>query len=799
MASSALMLFILVLYFSFQFSSSLDALNKGYSSLSVEKAEQDIIVSENGMFSAGFFEVGGNAFSFAIWFTTRPDSQNITTPTVVWMANRDQPVNGKRSKLSLLHTGNLALVDAGQFQVWSTETESNVPTELRLGNDGNLVLRELPAGHILWQSFDFPTDTLLPGQHLTRSTQLVSSRTESNHSSGFYKFSFDDGNVLTLVYDGPDVSSTYWPSPAITVWQAGRFTYNSSRIAVLNPLGGFDSSDNYNKRTSDYGAVLPRRLTIDHDGNLRVYSQDQSQKWYVSLQAISDSCTIHGICGANSVCRFDLKKGRKCSCVPGYKVKNQSDWSYGCESIFAATFNESKVTFLELGQVEFYGYDASFLPNSTYARCESLCFNNSDCKGFQYSYDNGAGVFKCYTKTQLLNGHFPGGAGTITYLKVPKGKSFPPSYEDSVIRNTDCSVKIHREYSKKHVSRFVSFLLWFATAIGVLEMACVLVVLFLIKSQHNSSIDPHGHHLATVGFRKFSYSELKKATKGFSQEIGRGAGGIVYKAILSDQRIAAVKKLNDAMQGEGEFLAEVSIIGRLNHMNLIEMWGYCAEGKHRLLVYEYMENGSLADNLSSNTLDWSKRYNIALGTARGLAYLHEECLEWILHCDIKPQNILLDSNYQPKVADFGLSKLLNRDVLNNDRNFSMIRGTRGYMAPEWVFNLAVTSKVDVYSYGIVLLEMITGKNPAADIQAINGDEPYNGRLVTWVREKKRECASWVEQIMDSALGSNYDENKMEILARVALDCIEEDNEQRPTMSQVVEMLQSQDCDPNGEA
>ncbi|RYR25633.1 hypothetical protein Ahy_B02g059485 [Arachis hypogaea] len=380
---------------------------------------------------------------------------------------------------------------------------------------------------------------------------------------------------------------------------------------------------------------------------------------------------------------FDLKKGRKCSCVPGYKVKNQSDWSYGCESIFAATSNERKVTFLELGQVEFYGYDAYYLPNFTYTHCESLCLNNSNCKGFQYSYDNGASLFKCYTKTQLLNRHFPGAAGTITYLKVPKGKSFPTSYEDSVIRNSDCSVKIHREYSKKHVSHFVSFLLWFATAIGVLEMACVFVVLFLIKSKQNSSIDPHGHHLATVGFRKFSYSELKKATKEFSQEIRRGAGGIVYKAILSNQRIAAIKKLNNAMQGEGEFLAEVSIIGRLNHMNLIEMWGYCAEGKHRLLVYEYMENGSLADNLSSNTLDQSKRYNIALKTARGLEYLHEECLERILHCDIKPQNILLDSNYQPKVADFGLSKLLNRDVLNNDRNFSMIRETRGYMAPEW--------------------------------------------------------------------------------------------------------------------
>ena len=219
---------------------------------------------------------------------------------------------------------------------------------------------------------------------------------------------------------------------------------------------------------------------------------------------------------------------------------------------------------------------------------------------------------------------------------------------------------------------------------------------------------------------------MKEATKGFSQEIGRGAGGVVYKGLLSDQRLAAVKKLNEAKQGEGEFLAEVSIIGRLNHMNLIEMWGYCAEGKHRLLVYEYMEKGSLADNLPSNTLDLSKRYNIALGMARGLAYLHEECLEWILHCDIKPQNILLDSNYQPKVADFGLSKLLNRDNLNNS-SFSMIRGTRGYMAPEWVFNLEITSKVDVYSYGIVLLQMITGRNPTMDIQAIDGEEAYNVR------------------------------------------------------------------------
>lgn len=210
--------------------------------------------------------------------------------------------------------------------------------------------------------------------------------------------------------------------------------------------------------------------------------------------------------------------------------------------------------------------------------------------------------------------------------------------------------------------------------------------------QQCSGAGSRGYNLALGGFRKFSYSELKQATKGFSEEIGRGAGGIVYKGVLSDQRVAAIKRLKEANQGEEDFLAEVSIIGRLNHMNLIEMWGYCAEGKHRLFVYEYMEHGSLAENIKSSRLDWATRFNIALGTAKGLAYIHEECLEWILHCDVKPLNILLDSDYQPKVADFGQSKLRNKNDTKYS-SFSRIRGTRGYLAPEWVFNLPIKKGV----------------------------------------------------------------------------------------------------------
>ncbi|TKY68981.1 putative receptor protein kinase ZmPK1 [Spatholobus suberectus] len=301
-----------------------------------------------------------------------------------------------------------------------------------------------------------------------------------------------------------------------------------------------------------------------------------------------------------------------------------------------------------------------------------------------------------------------------------------------------------------------------------------------------------------AGFRKFSYTELKHATKGFSQEIGRGAGGTVYKGVLSDNRVVAIKRLHEVVnQGENEFLAEVRTIERLNHMNLIGMLGYCAKGKHRLLVYEYMENGSLAQNLSSssNVLDWSKRYSIALGMAKGLAYLHEECLEWILHCDIKPQDILLDSDYKPKVADFGLSKLLNWNNLNNS-SFFRIRRTKGYMAPKLVFNLPITSKVDVYSYGIVFLEMITRKFPTAGIQIIEleAELHHHERLVTWVREKitkgSKVGSSWVDQIVDPVLGSNYDMNEMEIFSTVALESVEEEKNARSIISQVAEKLQS---------
>ncbi|XP_040997883.1 putative receptor protein kinase ZmPK1 [Juglans microcarpa x Juglans regia] len=770
-------------------------------SLSSENPE-DVLTSPKGVFSAGFYPVGDNAYCFAIWFASRTSRSQ--DRTVVWMANRDQPVNGRKSKLSLLRNGNLILTDAGKFTVWQTNTVSISSLELHLYDTGNLVLRT-SGGESLWESFDFPTDTLLPQQLLTRNTKLVSSRSQTNYSSGFYKLLFDNDNVLCLLYDRANISSPYWPAPWLTREQANRFVYNSSRIAVLDSFGNFSSSDKVTVSSTDYGQLLHRRLTLDYDGNLRLYSWDEEgEMWVVSWQAWQIPCIIHGVCGPNSICSYVPDIGRKCSCLRGYKMINHSDWSQGCEPEFDLSFGKNKFDFLQISHLDFYGFDYGSYHNYTLAECKQLCLELPECKAFQYTFSREDTHSSCYPKTLLMNGHrLPSSDGSI-YLRVPK-TSLPNLLSNANFAGNiglNCSnegpLLLERVYLKNQVNGTVKFMLWFVCGLGGLEIVGIFLVwCILIRTPKSSRADKQGYLFAITGFRKFTYSELKKATKGFTEEIGRGAGGIVYKGVLADNRVAAIKQLYEANQGEEVFLAEVNIIGRLNHMNLIEMWGYCAEGKQRLLVSEYMEHGSLADNLSSNSLDWKKRFEIALGTAKGLSYLHEECLEWVLHCDVKPENIFLDSNYQPKVADFGLSKLQSRGDANNP-NFSRMRGTRGYMAPEWVFNLPITSKVDVYSYGIVVLEMVTGKDAAKGVHDTDGGEqPQHKRLVSWVREKKNRAAlteSWLEEIIDPSLKGKYDVRKMETLIGVALQCAEEEKDARPSMREVVEMLLDQEND-----
>ncbi|KAI3785443.1 hypothetical protein L1987_44561 [Smallanthus sonchifolius] len=768
---------------------SLPSVLKPGSTLSVENKD-DFLISPNGLFTAGFYSVGENAYCFSVWFT-KPLSDK--SHTIVWMANRDVPVNGKRSKLSLLKTGNLVLRDAAQpLPIWTTNIiDSKEPAHLFMNNTGNLYLQN-QDNQIIWQSFGSPTNTLLPLQQLTKDTPLVSSRSSTNYSSGFYKLYFDNDNVIRLVYNGPRVAGIYWPDSRKTAWASGRSTFASRRTATLDMSGHFVSSDSLFFNTSDSENQSVRRLTVDVDGNFRAYSLDETRRiWKVTWQAISDTCRVHGICGENSTCSISPSHDRKCSCLPNHTMINRTDWSYGCKPKFNTTLcGNGEDDFLHFPNFDFYGYEAKYVPNITREECKKVCLGICNCKGFHFNYET-EGYFSCYAKFRLLNGFRTVNSNGSMYLKVPK--SIPLlSNSENFVNGDDliCSEKlptvpIDRAYEKNPKHESVKSLMIFTYVFGALETICII---YFFCRTRKPSTTRQGYLQATTGFQRFSYAELKKATSNFSKEIGRGGGGIVYKGEFSNNRVAAIKLLKEYSnkQGEAELLAEISTLGRLNHMNLIDIWGYCSERKHKLLVYEYMENGSLAQNLHSSKLDWSKRFDIAVGTAKGLAYLHEECLEWVLHCDVKPHNILLDTNCNPKVADFGLSKLLDRDGTHNTE-FTRARGTRGYMAPEWLFvNHPITSKVDVYSYGVVILEMITGRSPASD-QSLES----KGRLDSWVKEKMIAAGGtngWIEEVVDVTVDGKYDINKMEILIKVALRCSEEDKDARPTMSQVVDML-----------
>ncbi|XP_020106305.1 proline-rich receptor-like protein kinase PERK13 [Ananas comosus] len=289
----------------------------------------------------------------------------------------------------------------------------------------------------------------------------------------------------------------------------------------------------------------------------------------------------------------------------------------------------------------------------------------------------------------------------------------------------------------------------------------------------------------------FTYEELSVTTNGFSQGnlIGEGGFGCVYKGLLPDGRQVAVKQLKvGSGQGEREFRAEVEIISRVHHRHLVSLVGYCIAENHRLLVYEFVPNNTLEHHLHRKGLpvmDWPKRMKIAIGSARGLAYLHEDCHPRIIHRDIKSANILLDDSFEAKVADFGLAKLTNDTSTHVS---TRVVGTFGYMAPEYAASGKLTDRSDVFSFGVVLLELITGRKPV-DISQPLGDES----LVEWARPLLVHALETgdFKELVDPALGNNFARSEMLRMIEAAAACVRHSAPNRPRMMQVLRALDSE--------
>ncbi|KAL5550334.1 hypothetical protein UlMin_000510 [Ulmus minor] len=299
------------------------------------------------------------------------------------------------------------------------------------------------------------------------------------------------------------------------------------------------------------------------------------------------------------------------------------------------------------------------------------------------------------------------------------------------------------------------------------------------------SDDTQAPGIIANNLRMFSYNSLRSATRDFhpSNRIGGGGYGVVFRGVLRDGTQVAVKCLSaESKQGTNEFLTEIKMISDTRHPNLVELIGCCVEDTHRILVYEYLEKNSLASSLLGSKskhvfLDWSKRAVICMETAIGLAFLHEEAEPHIVHRDIKASNILLDANFHPKIGDFGLAKLFPDNVTHVS---TRVAGTVGYLAPEYALLGQLTKKADVYSFGVLLLEIISGRSSS---KAAFGEELLV--LVEWAWKLKEEGR--LLHIVDEEL-VDYPEAQVLRFIKVALFCTQATAHQRPTMKQVVEML-----------
>ncbi|TQD84485.1 hypothetical protein C1H46_029965 [Malus baccata] len=321
-----------------------------------------------------------------------------------------------------------------------------------------------------------------------------------------------------------------------------------------------------------------------------------------------------------------------------------------------------------------------------------------------------------------------------------------------------------------------------AVPVGVVSLLLIFAILYIrrkkSKKEDNEDILGLGPRPNT-----FSYAELRAATKDFnpSNKLGEGGYGPVYKGTLSDGRVVAVKQLSVVShQGKSQFVSEIATISAVQHRNLVKLCGCCIEGNHRILVYEYLENKSLDQALfgtSNLHLDWPTRFNILLGTARGLAYLHEESRPRIVHRDVKASNILLDAKLSPKISDFGLAKLYDDEKTHIS---TRVAGTIGYLAPEYALFGHLTEKADVFGFGVVVLEILSGRP-----NFYNNLDPEKIYLLEWV---------WTLHENDQTLGlvdprlTEFDETEATRLIRAAFLCTQGSPMARPSMSRVVAML-----------
>ncbi|KAM5574823.1 G-type lectin S-receptor-like serine/threonine-protein kinase [Rosa sericea] len=652
------------------------------------------LVSTNGTYKAQLTKPYSTFSAFYLCIIHKASN------TIIWSANRNMPISVTSSLLFTIN--GLSITDDSNKVVWSTPLLNSPVAALQLLETGNLILVDAKNAS-LWQSFDYPTDTLVIGQRLYVGKSLVSAVSESNSSEGSYTLAVTSEDMV-LQWKGQTYAKLSMETEA----------YKNSNTPVsymeMNSTGLHLVGDD-GLQVVVQVLLVPSDTKIAKLGNegvFRINNMDVNNM-VADFAMPVDTCQVPFTCGKMGLCMnqtcicpsgFSHKELNNNDCVPKQVLEETISLPSACTARGNVSEFNSSTFYVEMQNGIDYFVNHFTEPvkyGVSLSLCQNLCSQNCSCLGIFHKNSSGS----CYLLDYNLG----------SFVLNSDAQGGPLGYIKAFLNVSQVSTE-----QKKH--SFPMSALVVIIMLSVLFMIITMVVLVIIwlrkkrptgvnLDRWDSSSSAELEMISIPGLpRRFNYEELVAATENFKTQIGSGGFGTVYKGTILDNTVVAVKKITSlGDRGKMEFCTETATIGSIHHVNLVKLRGFCIHGRQCFLVYEYMNRGSLEKILFGNgpVLEWPKRYEIALGMARGLAYLHSGCEPKIIHCDIKPENILLHDDLQVKIADFGLAKLLYDE---KSKLLTTLRGTRGYLAPEWLTSCGITDRTDVYSYGMVLLELV---------------------------------------------------------------------------------------------
>ncbi|VVA35437.1 Hypothetical predicted protein [Prunus dulcis] len=740
---------------------------------------KSLVSSPGGIFELGFFSPGISKSRYlGIWY------KNIPTPTVVWVANRQTPINGSTGSLMINSTGNLVLVNNNNQTVWSTnslkQSQSQRPV-LQLLDNGNLVLRDEKDANsekYLWQSFDYPSDTLLPGMKLGWDL-----RTGLNRRLTAWK-SPDDPSPGDFIWE---MELHEYPEPVM--WKGSKEYLRSGpwngvlfsgKPAKALPALNFSFISNEDEvyltidmvNKSVLGRMIMNQTTSTPYRQEWIWSE-ADRNWTIYATFPRDTCDSYGHCGGNGNC--DLSSSPICQCLDRFSPRSPENWnlnefSQGCE----------RRKPLSCKNDGFATYPGLKLPDTTHSwvdksmnlkECKAKCLSNCSCSAYTNLDVRGGGSGCAIWFDDLVDiKQMPGGDQNI-YIKISAS-----------------------ELGGKDEKWKIAVIIASASAL-ILGMLLVgyCCILKTRGRKYVKGQDIEEQKDEDLELPLFDLTTIEGATNFFSvnNKLGEGGFGPVYKGRLVDGQEIAVKRLSRSSgQGIKEFKNEVILIAKLQHRNLVKLLGCCIQGEEKLLIYEYMPNKSLDyflfDETRRKLLDWPQRFQIICGIARGLLYLHQDSRLRIIHRDLKASNVLLDRDLNPKISDFGLARTFGGD--QTEGNTNRVVGTYGYMAPEYATEGQFSVKSDVFSFGILLLEIISGKKSKGFYHLNHRLNLIGNAWRLWKEGRPLE-------LIDEGFGNSCTLSDVLRCIHVSLLCVQLQPEDRPTMASVVQMLCSESALP----